>query len=308
VLGVGVLAAAAVLVAFPLPAREQAEAGAASSLAACSPSCPLPKPAANELSVASHLGPAIVAGWLRREAGSVRGRIRLLDYNVKPLNITPRVEGASATACGPGCVDFRLAGRPSGIQVAATQRGQRFSTSLAASWVPHRSGFARRLLGRAQATMQHLASVREHEVITSGPGSLAVTDYMLKAPNRFAYTTLHGAASVTVGRHQWSRGGPNEPWQSGLYGGGGPAFRLRSWFTWSSYASAVRLLSLTTERGRRVAEVALMDPGTPAWFRLRIDVRSLRVVRVNMIAPGHYMNQRYYAFNRPLTIVPPHDR
>jgi len=88
-------------------------------------------------------------------------------------------------------------------------------------------------------------------------------------------------------------------------GGGGPGFRTRSWFSWTNYAQSVRLLRTTGAGHRRVAELALMDSGTPLWYRLTVQLAPLRVVAVRMIAAGHFMHQRFYAFNEPLRIAPP---
>jgi hypothetical protein len=48
-----------------------------------------------------------------------------------------------------------------------------------------------------------------------------------------------------------------------------------------------------------------MDPGTPVWWRLAIDSRTHRVVRARMVTYGHFMTQRFMAFNRPLDIRQP---
>jgi hypothetical protein len=65
----------------------------------------------------------------------------------------------------------------------------------------------------------------------------------------------------------------------------------------------VRLLRL--DRRRRLAELALMDPGTPVWLRLTVDLRTMRALRERMIARAHYMTRRYVAFNRPVSIDRP---
>jgi hypothetical protein len=150
--------------------------------------------------------------------------------------------------------------------------------------------------------MARQRSMRELETVTSGPGSFARTVYRLEAPDRFAFVTNGGFRRVVIGRAQWFRGS-GQPWRKERYGGGGPPFRTRSWFRWTPYAQEVRLLHLDGRRG--LAEVALMDPGTPLWLRLTVDLRTMRTLRDRMIAPGHYMTRRYLAFNRSVTIDPP---
>jgi hypothetical protein len=48
-----------------------------------------------------------------------------------------------------------------------------------------------------------------------------------------------------------------------------------------------------------------MDPGTPAWWRLTIDRRTHRVLEDRLVTHGHFMTQRFTAFNQPLRIEPP---
>lgn len=151
--------------------------------------------------------------------------------------------------------------------------------------------------------MRRLRSVRESERVTSGPGSLATTEYRVKAPNRLAYATRAGSENVTIGGRQWFRVA-GEPWRRQRRSS---PFRSRSFFRWTPYARAVRLLDVRRERGSRVAELALMDPGTPVWQRLIVDLVTDRILRGRLITGGHYMDTRYYDFNAPLDISPPRD-
>jgi len=48
-----------------------------------------------------------------------------------------------------------------------------------------------------------------------------------------------------------------------------------------------------------------MSPGTPLWYRLTVDLATLRVTRVRMIAGAHFMSQRLFAFNKLVRIEPP---
>jgi hypothetical protein len=161
--------------------------------------------------------------------------------------------------------------------------------------------------------MRRLRSVREVERVNSVPGLYAITTYALRAPNRFSYTNAllkPGARhpvvegkSVVIGQSQWQRQG-RLGWRRGSYGAGLP-FRTHSWFTWTTNGVAVRLLSTGREQGRPTAVVGLMDPGTPAWWRLHIDLRTLRVTHSRLIATAHFMTQRFYDFNAPVDIRAP---
>ncbi len=300
--GLGVVAAVALLVAFPLPPRQLSDADEAVAAApACDP-CPLPRPRSDELSVAGRAGSHLVAAWIRRSGGRLRGTVRIRDIQGRPSR-TPVVIGSARTVpCGAGCrrIDAPLS---SELKVSLRERGRQFVVTLPATWRADSTREARALLTRAQAAMRRLRSVREIEEVTSGPGSYARTEYRLRAPDRMAYSTSSGSASVTIGNREWIRS-PPEGWSRRSYGSGLP-FSTRRWFRWTTYARAARLLGRHREGGRAIAELALADEATPVWFRLFVDERSGRVVREQMTASGHFMTTRYYAFNEPVVVRPP---
>ena len=299
-LGLGVITAVAFLVAFPLPPRQLGEADeAAAAEQPCDP-CPLPRPEVNELAVAEHAGSRLVAGWLRQRGERLSGTVRVQGIDGKPAGARATILGARQSACGPACWRFSTSSKSATVDVAVPERGRRYVARLPARWRDGESRRARRLLVRSQRTMARVRSMREVETVTSGPDSFARTVYRLRAPDRFAYETDGGSKSVVVGGRQWFRA-PESDWQRQRYSGGGPPFRTRSWFRWTPFAQEVRLL----RAGRRLAELALMDPGTPVWLRLTVDLRTMRTVRERMIASGHYMTRRYLAFNELVDIQPP---
>jgi uncharacterized membrane protein len=303
ILGAAVVAAVAFLVAFPLPPRQLGEADeAAAAERPCDP-CPLPRPAADELSVAEHAGSRLVAAWLRRSGGRLSGTVRVQDIEDEPVRARATVVRARQASCGPGCWRFSLDGSGAPLAVAMRERGRRYVARLPTRWSDGGSRRARRLLVRTQRTMSRLRSMRELETVTSGPGAFARTVYRLQAPDRFGYVTKGGVASVVVGGRQWFRE-PGGDWRRQRYGGGGPPFRTRGWFRWTPYAQEVRLLR---DDGKR-AELALMDPGTPVWLRLTVDLRTMRTVRERMIATAHFMTRRYVDFNEPVLVRPPAER
>lgn len=310
-LGLAVVAAVALLATFPLPPRQLGEADAAlASVPACDP-CPLPRPAADELAVADGAGRYLVAGWLRRDGERVTGTVRVLDYDNRPSAVPFTVQDARQASCGPGCrrlstvgdtvrVALRDGGRP---RVAVLPAHWRRGASVRARRRRGASVRARALLGRAQARMRGLRGVRQTERTTSGPGSYARTDYRLRAPDRLAYVTNGNTEAVVIAGTRWFRAA-DITWQSEAYGSG-IAFSTRSWFRWSSYAQEVRLLREWRRGGRRYAELALMDPGTPVWTRLTVALDSMRVLREQQTTGGHFTTNTYSHFDRPDRIEPP---
>lgn len=302
VIGVAVVALVGLLVAFPLPPRQLGDADqAVAAQPACAP-CPLPAPAADELAVADHAGPLLVAGWLRRRATDLSGTIRVYDRSGTPATVSVRIPDGRGRSCGAGCWRFTTSPRPS-VAVAVRARRGRWTTVLPATWDPSGEALGRRILSRAQATMRRLRSVRQVEDVTSGPGSRARTTYRLRAPNRLAFATDRGVQTVVIGSRQWLRT-RQQAWQQTSYGSGIP-FSLRQWFRWSVFATHVRLLNRRAAGRRRLAELALMDPATPAWVRLTIDERNGHVLAERMVSQQHFTHSAYTAFNHPTRIESP---
>jgi copper transport protein len=302
ILGLAVVAAVAGLVAFPLPPRQLDQAGEARA-AVCDP-CPLPRPATDELAVADAAGSHIVAAWIRRTPDAVTGTVRTLDVRGRPSDVPLELAGAGG-ACGEGCRRFRLDAGADTVDVALREDGRRYAVSLPARWDAAGNRRAGRLLARAEETMRGLRGVREVELISSGPGTRARTEYRLRAPDRLAWRTGRGVQSVVVGDRQWLRT-PSAPWREEAYGSG-LTFKTRSWFAWRRYARTVRLLGERTEGGRRLLELAVMDEGTPVWFRLTVDGDSGRVLRERMIARARYVDTTFGDFGRRFAIEPPEE-
>lgn len=298
--GVLVVAVVALLATFPLPPRQLADADAVVALPACDP-CPLPRPAPNELAVADDAGRFVVAGWLRRDVKGVTGTIRVLDYKGRPADVPFATRGSRATRCGRGCKRFSASGTV--VEVSLVDRGRRYSVRLPSRWAASRNRDARAILARAQQQMRALRSLRQVETITSGPGTYARTRFRLRAPNRLAYATDRGIENVVIGAQRWLRA-PDIPWQRETFGSG-IAFSTRTWFRWTAFAQEVRLLRTWRTGGRRFAELALMDPGTPVWMRLTVALDSRRVLREQQTSAGRFVRTTYSSFDQPLMITPP---
>lgn len=268
----------------------------------CSP-CPLPAAAPDELALAANAGSQLVAAWIRRSPNAVTGTVRVRDLQGRPSGLPVRLPGLTGSPCGPGCTTFRAPPRARAVAVEVTEEGRRHVARLPTAWWPGGNARARRLVAQAQGAMRGLTSVRQIETVTSGPGSFARTDFRLVAPDRMAFRTDRGVQSVVDGDRQWRRVGSG-PWTAGEYGAG-LAFRTGRWFRWTPYARTARLLGIRRQGGRRVAQLALYDPGTPVWLRLDVALATRRVLRERVVARAYYMTARYRAFDRPLPIALP---
>ncbi|UTI67109.1 CopD family protein [Paraconexibacter antarcticus] len=303
-LGVGVVAAVAVLVAFPLPPRQLSSVDEAQAATgpACAP-CPLPTPAHDELAVAEQAGSNVVAAWIRKEGTGLAGTVRVYALSKRPRRGPFTIVGATQNSCGDGCQRFRLATGSRLVTVALRDRGHRYVARLPAQWQSGANRRARLLMLQAQGTMRELRSVREVEKVTSVPGLQATTTYVLGAPNRMTFQTDLGVHSVVIGGTQWIRE-PDFGYRRTQFGGGLP-FRTHTWFTWSTFAQYTYLLREQREDGRPVAVVALMDPGTPAWWQLHIDLRTHRVLHDRLVTYSHFSTQQFSHANQPVSIDPP---
>lgn len=296
-----VVALAAILVAFPLPPRQLDATNLAAAASACDP-CPLRAPGSDELAVGAQAGRGVVAAWIRR-GPRLRGELRQFALSGKPATDPLRLPaGGTLTPCGTGCVRFTapLAER---LIVERRDRERWHRVELPARWAPGGAARARRLLERAQSTMRALSAVREDELVTSGPGTHAVTRYVLGGPDRLDASSDSGVRRIEIGERGWLKV-RSQPWRVSP-----PAvpFSVRTWFRWTPFAQAIQLLGERQDRGRRVAEVAFFDPGTPGWQRLVIDLRTSRVLRGVTLTRAHFITQRFHAFGKPVRISAPTD-
>ncbi len=266
--------------------------------------CPILVPGADELSVADQLGSTLAAAWVSPAGRGLTGRLELLNENFGSVREAATVAGVSSTSgCGPGCLRFTLPDRPATLRISAREHGRRYVLHLPIRWEVGQSAAARRILHQSVARMQSLPGVRVSETLTAGPpGPVQQIRYRLSAPDRMAYTVSSGAQVVTIRRTQWSYT-PGHGWQRGGYGAG--TFTTRDWYDWPQYARSIQLLDEHDVAGHRSADIALMSPRLPVWFRLHVDLPTERVSAVRMITGGHFMTDHYHDFGVPQRITPP---
>ena len=300
-MGIAVLAAAAVLVAFPVPPREARAAGSSLGLVEPCDPCPFAAPQPGELAVGAPLGQLTAGVWLRRDGPELAGTLRIIDAKRSPAAVSASIRGATGTvSCGSACWRFRLPRSARTVEVTAdTERGT-MTARLPARWKARGDAEARRLLARSQRTMRRLETFSMVETVTSaaGRGGGARTELDFEAPDRLAYTTPSNS-TIVIGRQHWVRTDSLPGWQR-LTPADEP-LRVRDGFRWTVLASTARLL----RRDRRTAELALFDYGYPIWYRLKIDRRTGRALEARLVTPENRIHHRYKAFNRPVRIDAP---
>ncbi len=309
-LAVLVLAAAALLVAFPLPPRQLLQRAEANVQPVAV--VPLQPPRPGELSVAEEAGPWIAAAWVGSGApGSASGTVRLLDYKVHPVPARIQIVGARTKSCGTGCVTFKAAPAPATLRVVARLGTRAAVAEIPIRWQPRASATAERILQAAVAATDRLRSFRIAERLSGGfGGPPAISRYRIAGRYDFAIVAHSAGAfeEIALGRHVWTLQ-PSGVWQEQV----STPTDTRELMPWWTHRSHIRLLDIRKLHRERIADIALADIRPPSvsipfWFRLRIDLASMRVLAMRMITVGHFMDQRYYAFDAPVRIRPPVQR
>ena len=313
ILGIGIVVAAALLLAYapPIDLAEQVAAvrsGPAPSVVRDASAV------GSQLSVAAEAGSDIVNALVSPGRGGVSVEVRTLDALEQPVALPVRIAGATGAApCGAGCTRVALAGSPAAVAVSVGARGRGYRVSLPIRYEPGQEGVARQLLASVERSAGKLRSVAIDETLGSGTGAPEVTAYHVATPDRFAYRLSHDGRLVSdttiVGTHEWTRDAGSERWQASVYGGGGPPFSAAGYLGWwTPFAGQPELLDRFRVGGDERADVATVsripDLGT-VWLRIAIDVTHRRVLNIRMITVAHFMTQAWSAFDHAPPIEPP---
>lgn len=305
-LGVLVIAAAALLAAYPLPPGRVVEAEAAREQAR--PSLALPRD--GDLALGGDAGEVVVGLTLRPgNPGPNQALIFLLPLEGEaaaagiPVDIAVNGRPIESSQCGPACrnaqVDLR-GGDKVEVSVGSSKGGMAIF-DLPTLPAPDGAG----LLERMQERMRKLRTLRIEEVL--GPADPPVrAEYMFQAPDRMDQRLSTGSALVWIGGTRYLRTGPEAAWQvedSGV--------KLDvPLFVWDPPAVqgfiAPRLVGTSELEGIDTQIVSFFAQAgvTPIWFRLWVDAEGL-VHRAEMRAQGHVMDHRYADFDAGFTIEPP---
>jgi hypothetical protein len=74
--------------------------------------------------------------------------------------------------------------------------------------------------------------------------------------------------------------------------------------TWVEAVDA-HVIGTGTVRGHPVWRISFFDPGTPGWFEIALERKTLRTLETRMIAASHFMFDAYSAFNASPAITEP---
>jgi hypothetical protein len=175
-------------------------------------------------------------------------------------------------------------------------RGVRWNVALPTVWP---AADATALVAHAENVWRALDSVSSVEDLSSDARTPLRSSWRMQAPDRVAYQVRGGWGGVVIGTQRWDRAPGAAKWERS------PSTRLTQPVPgWVSVRNA-HILGSGTFHGRSIWRVSFFDPGTPGWFTLSLDKKTLRTLDVWMIATSHFMHDVYGSFNTTRPILPP---
>jgi hypothetical protein len=264
-------------------------------------------PRQGDLTVAGRAGDTMVGLTIRP---GLPGRNHIVAYLAPDPSTDATVwlstgSGRSAlSACGQSCRSGTLdlhGGEQVVVRVTGADGG---SARFRLPALPAPDGTA--LVQRATRTMAALQRYRVDELFSGIHSS-----YTFARPHQmWLRTWLSGKPRDTLwlGSSVYKRSDPSGDWSAPSPTDPVPV----PYLAWQPFAPFVDVSTVgtATVAGVPVSLVSFFgghgeDP-EPVWFTLWVDRRTDRVLRSQMWAPNHFMDDRYYAFDQPVDIPRPH--
>jgi len=306
-LAVFVVAAAAIMAAFPIPPSRMIEEEAARQT---TPSVSALPRAGTDLTMGSHAGQVLVGLTVHPARPGMNDLLIYLlplEGNHAAGHLTASLTVGNGTVpvttCGDTCrrAAVQLRG---GETISVTVGGPKGGiATFRIPKLPAPEGS--QVVAKMMTRMHALETYRLDETLSSG---LAVVPsrYAFHAPDRFESIVTEssgGSEMVWIGSTRYLRLGDG-PWQV-LHGGPPPQVPSFIWDFFRPFIDA-RILGRAVVQGVPTRIVVFFGKSgvTPVWFRLWIDRDGL-VRQAQMRAQGHFMDDRYYDFDRPISIEPP---
>ena len=303
-IAVTVVAAAALLAAYPLPPSRQSAAEASREAPGAASAFPEP----GDLTLGGQAGQVLVGLSLRPgQPGLNEVFVYLLPIEgeaaAAALSASLSVGGTAdaLTTCGSTCrkatVEL-LGGERVDVQVAGPTGG---TAMFLLPEIPAPDGAS--LVERLQRRMHDLSTYRIDETLNSGLGTVQA-NYAFVAPDSFESQVEGGPGTIWIGDTRYLQQQTGGAWQ--VERGASPS-PIPS-FIWDYFKPLIDPAVLGTQaiEGVRTTIVAFVGESgeIPVWFKLWVDGDGL-VRQAQMRAPGHFMDHRYFDFDAPITINSP---
>ena len=216
------------------------------------------------------------------------------------VSFTLEQRSVPASVCGTGCYHALLPATARPRTVTVDVRGGTAATNwrvaLPRRWPP---ADAAALMTRAARVWRSLRSFSFREHLASDASHSVTSVWRAVAPDRIAYQVKGGYSGVIIGGRRWDRA-PGGRWVESSQTA---PIRQPAPF-WTSVTDA-HVLGSATLRGHDVWRVSFFDPGTPAWFEVAIDKRTLHTLELFMFTTAHFMHDVYAGFDQAAGIRPP---
>jgi len=217
------------------------------------------------------------------------------------VSFTLEQRSAHAAACGAGCYRALLPTttrppRTVTVDVHGHTAPMQWRVALPRRWPP---ADAAALMTRAARVWRSLRSFSFRERLASDASHSVTSVWRAVAPDRIAYQVKGGYSGVIIGGRRWDRA-PGGRWVESSQTA---PIRQPAPF-WTSVTDA-HVLGSATLQGHDTWRVSFFDPGTPAWFEVAIDKRTLHTLELFMFTTAHFMHDVYAGFDQAAGIRPP---
>jgi copper transport protein len=267
------------------------------------------------VSVAQGSGPFVVGLSLTpARPGPVDVRVDVLGVEPGDALREARLRGRNGSgsmlqiplsACGSGCFKGEGVIDSAGEwQLSIAIVSNRGTVALDAS-IPMPTPDGHHELERAIAAMEKLSSARMRQDLSGKVGGpTIVSRYLFEAPDKMDIRVID-SHRIIIGDTEYRKANQDEPWRK-LGWAGSPFQWPKNYYRsfWHD-AAAVRVLGTERMKGERFRIVSFLRPNLPAWFRLWVRASDGVVVRQEMRAEGHIMDDAYSALNEPVEIRAP---
>jgi copper transport protein len=296
-----VVGASALLAAFPLPPARAQAAESAAAQGASNPALPT----GGDLTLAGRAGNTLVALTIRpARPGPNSLWLYLLSQTgeqaANRLPVLASVRGARVqlSTCGTDCRTAKLSllgGESLAVQVGGFGGGP---TSFDIPPLPAPDASA--LVAGVQRSLHALQTLRIDEQL--GPAVVPLSShYEMQAPDRVHVAVASGFENFIIGSRSYSRTSAAVPWRVQTL----PASRFPSFIWDASPILGPHILGSASVDGVQTEIVAFFEETSlsPSWFQLWVGADGL-AHQAQMTAESHFMDQRYYDFDTPLSIEP----
>lgn len=313
VAAVTVIALATVLVGFPDPPREAAAAVVATDVR--SRLATLTEGPA--VTFADATGPYVVGVTLAPTAPSQRtvlvqvlgaapgDAVRDVALEARSANGTSR---ADLRPCGPDCWTGLLESpdvETWWVRASGTSNRGDFVAERRVPVTPRDDG--ERTLQAMLEAMGDVRSAVVHEALRERADGAAIrSTYRFRAPDAMRWeVTTGGSTRIALGQTGYLRTTPEGQWNEYEWPGDGFRWPAAFYDSFFSDATAINVLGTEQISGQPATVVTFVQPAYPAWYRLMIDRDSGRLLRLEMRAERHVMDQTFESYDEPVDISAP---